>query len=271
VTRHRLPSGQDSLRGTLIPSIGVDGAGTVYLVWDDCRFRASCSGNDLVVSSSAAPGAWTAPRQIALGEDGNFLLPGLAVDGAHLALAYYRLGPDDCSGADCRLTAGLASSADNGRTWRTADVGQPMALDWLAPTRLGKMVGDYMAAVLLPGRAVGIFSLASRPQGAGLGEAIAAAAMPIVEPPRNVRLPLVAGSADPGHDVTCQAGTWSGKPTRYAYRWLRGGRPIAGAVGRSYRVRARDVGSGVACRVVATSAAGSGTATSRGVRVRPFG
>lgn len=44
-------------------------------------------------------------------------------------------------------------------------MGDPMRLDWLAPTSVRRMVGDYVAAVFVPGRALGIFSLALPPQG----------------------------------------------------------------------------------------------------------
>src|SRR5262249_20183148 len=35
------------------PTAAVDGAGTVYAVWEDCRFRSGCSSNDLIMATSA--------------------------------------------------------------------------------------------------------------------------------------------------------------------------------------------------------------------------
>jgi len=48
------------IRSGPLPSAAVDGAGTVYVVWEDCRFRAKCSTNDLVFSTSTE--AFTGPR-----------------------------------------------------------------------------------------------------------------------------------------------------------------------------------------------------------------
>jgi len=41
------------IRSGPLPSAAVDGAGTVWVVWEDCRFRAQCATNDLVYSTSA--------------------------------------------------------------------------------------------------------------------------------------------------------------------------------------------------------------------------
>ncbi len=41
-----------SLREGPLPSAEIDGAGTVYVAWSDCRFRRSCKTNDLVISHS---------------------------------------------------------------------------------------------------------------------------------------------------------------------------------------------------------------------------
>src|SRR4051812_7812733 len=40
------------LREGPLPSAEIDGAGTVYVAWTDCRFRRSCKANDIVVSHS---------------------------------------------------------------------------------------------------------------------------------------------------------------------------------------------------------------------------
>jgi hypothetical protein len=55
-----------------------------------------------------------------------------------------------------------------------------------------------------------------------------------------------------------------------AYRWLRGGKPIAGASKRTYKVRKADRGKKVACRVSASASDGSKTLvrTSRAIRVK---
>jgi hypothetical protein len=46
----RIQAHQDAggIRSGPLPSAAVDGAGNVWVVWEDCRFRTSCSTNDLV-------------------------------------------------------------------------------------------------------------------------------------------------------------------------------------------------------------------------------
>jgi len=41
-----------SLREGPLPSVEVDGAGTVYVAWSDCRFRSRCRQNDIVITHS---------------------------------------------------------------------------------------------------------------------------------------------------------------------------------------------------------------------------
>jgi hypothetical protein len=267
------------LRGSPIPTVAADDAGSVYAAWYDCRFRRGCTGNDIVLTRSRGPRRWTPPQRVPLpapSSSTDFLLPALAVapgtEGttAHLALAYYTLSSSDCTGPSCRLAAELATSVSGGRTWRARSVGDSMALDWLAPTSIGRMVGDYVAAVFVPGQAVGVFSLAGPLQAGRFDQAIAAASAPAVDPPRNIRAPAVAGWPRVGRTLVCRRGSWTGPPPiRYAYRWLRGGRGIPGSNTPRYRVRSRDTGTRLACRVRATNSGGATQATSPPVRVVP--
>ncbi len=48
--RHHTVAG--NLREGPLPSAEIDGAGTVYVAWSDCRFRHSCKANDIVISHS---------------------------------------------------------------------------------------------------------------------------------------------------------------------------------------------------------------------------
>jgi hypothetical protein len=268
----------ERLRAPNIPSVAVDAAGTVYAAWSDCRFRPGCTANDIVLARSPAPGVWTEPERIPLEPligAKDFLLPAIAVQpetrgaGAHLALAHYSLSTHDCTGAGCQLSAGFATSLDAGRSWRPEAVGNPMQLDWLAPTNIGRMVGDYVAAVFVPGRAVGIFSLGAPGQGGTFDEAVYDASARLPLPPRNTLQPRVVGQARLARTLTCRPGAWSGTPPiAFAYRWLRGGRLIPGAAAAAFRPTRREAGALLACSVRATNPAGSAKATSRAVRVR---
>src|SRR4029079_6019924 len=83
--RHHTVAG--GLREGPLPSAEIDGAGTVYVAWTDCRFIRACQANDIVYSKStnATGTAWTAVTRIPL--DGtnsgiDHFIPGLAVNKA---------------------------------------------------------------------------------------------------------------------------------------------------------------------------------------------
>jgi Protein of unknown function (DUF3616) len=65
-----------------------------------------------------------------------------------------------------------------------------------------------------------------------------------------VSAPTINGLARPDHVVRVNAGAW---PTgvQLSYRWLRDGRPIAGATAASYRVSGSDAGHGLSAQVFA--------------------
>jgi hypothetical protein len=86
--------------------------------------------------------------------------------------------------------------------------------------------------------------------------------------PVNTVAPAVTGTAAVGQVLTCSQGTWTGTPTpTYAYQWLRGGSNISGATSSTYTVISGDSGTTLSCRVTATNAAGSASATSNGVAI----
>ena len=144
-----------NLRTSALPSAEVAGDGRVYVVWQDCRFRTSCSANDIVMSTSTDGNAWTAVTRIPIdpADSGvDHFIPGIAVDkatsgsAAHLALGYYYYPVSNCNVSTCQLTVGFVSSLDGGATWTTPTrVAGPMNLSWIANTDQGKMVGDYMS------------------------------------------------------------------------------------------------------------------------------
>jgi hypothetical protein len=85
------------LRTSPLPTAEIDGAGNVYVAWEDCRFRAKCSSNDIVFSTSSNGTSWSAVKRVpidAVTSGADHFIPGLAVDktttgsGAHLALTY---------------------------------------------------------------------------------------------------------------------------------------------------------------------------------------
>jgi hypothetical protein len=166
------------LRAPPIPTVAVDRTGTVYAAWYDCRFRSACAGNDIVLSRSSRPGAWSKPVRIPLGPTGrktDFVLPALAVDPrfkVRLALAFYALTSPDCSAPSCRLVAGMATSVTGGNRWRRVWTSSPMRLGWLADTSQGRMAGDYFGMTFSGGRALAVVTIARPPQGGRFDEAL---------------------------------------------------------------------------------------------------
>jgi hypothetical protein len=178
VRRH--PFRREFLRVFPLPSADADAAGTVYAVWFDCRFRPSCRADDAVLVRSTSAGGWTRPRRIPLvprTSRTDVVLPSLGVDPAgrgRLALTYYTLAPAGCGPAACRLYAWLATSRTGGTRWsvpRRLDA-TPMRLSWLAATSSGRMVGDYFGSTYAGGRAIAVASVAGRPRGGRLNQAI---------------------------------------------------------------------------------------------------
>lgn len=86
--------------------------------------------------------------------------------------------------------------------------------------------------------------------------------------PRNTELPTISGTPAVGQTVTATPGTWSGKPTSFAYQWQRcdaAGAACAGipaATGQTYVVAETDFGSTLRVAVTARNAVGGAVATS---------
>ena len=169
-----------SLRTEALPSATVDGAGNVYVVWQDCSFRAGCNENDIVMSVSSDGVHWTQASRIpidATTSSVDHFIPGIGADPAtagshaHLGLTYYFYPQTNCS--SCVLRIGYINSPNGGRSWRLPTVltGQ-FKVTWLPSTSLGYMVGDYQATSYAAGVAHGLFAIASAPSGGVFNEAM---------------------------------------------------------------------------------------------------
>jgi hypothetical protein len=142
------------LRTSPLPSAEIAGDGTVYVAWEDCRFRAKCSANDIVFSKSSNGIEWSDPARVPIDDTDSGMdhfIPGLAVEpatsgvSAHLALTYYFYPDADCND-DCDLTVGYISSPDGGDHWGDPiQLAGPMSLADIALTSQGPMVGDYIS------------------------------------------------------------------------------------------------------------------------------
>jgi hypothetical protein len=85
--------------------------------------------------------------------------------------------------------------------------------------------------------------------------------------PSNTALPVASGTGTVGQVLSVTNGTWTNSPTGYTYQWLRAGANIAAATAATYTLVAADSTNNVSCRVTATNAAGSASATSNSIAV----
>lgn len=160
-----------NLRAGALPSAEVDAAGTVYVVWADCRFRAGCASNDIVLSTSTNGKTWSAVSRVPtdpVTSTVDHFIPGIAADPAtagHLALTFYFYPVSNCNVSTCKLGVAFVSSHDGGKTWINGKIlGQGMNNTWLANTSGGYMVGDYISTSFVNGKAYGVFAGALPPQ-----------------------------------------------------------------------------------------------------------
>ena len=161
------------IRSGPLPSAAVDGAGTIWNVWEDCRFRSGCLTNDLVYSTSADGVTWSAVTRIPIDDTSSTVdhfIPGIGIDpgtsgaSAHVALHYYYYPKSSCSEATCQLFVGDISSANGGSPWNTPTTltVAPMPLSWLPNSQNGLMVGDYIATAFVNGVPHGVFAVAQK-------------------------------------------------------------------------------------------------------------
>ncbi|MEU5400738.1 hypothetical protein ABZ348_15770 [Streptomyces sp. NPDC005963] len=82
--------------------------------------------------------------------------------------------------------------------------------------------------------------------------------------PKADKAPRITGTADVGRTLKAKRGTWSPKPTSYAYQWYADGRAIAGATGSSLTLKPAQGGKRITVKVTAhRTGHHSGSATSR--------
>jgi len=169
------------MRALPLVAAQMDAAGTVYVVWADCRFRSGCSSNDIVMSTSSDGTTWTAPARIPIDpvtSTVDHFTPGLAVEpgtagsAAHLALTFYYFPKANCTSA-CNLSVGFIPSKNGGATWGMGKtLTQGINPSWLPSTTSGLMVGDFMTAGFPAGKVHGVFASAQAPVGSTFNEAM---------------------------------------------------------------------------------------------------
>jgi hypothetical protein len=170
------------IRNPNLPSAAIDGAGNVFVVWSDCRFRTGCPENDIVMSSSADGKTWSKVARIPIDPTTSTVdhfIAGIGADpatsgsSAHLTIVYYYYPTAKCTSSTCSLDVGFVTSTDGGATWTAGKkLAGPMKLAWLPNSDNGPMVADYIGVSYVNGNPFGVFPVAQAPTGKTLAEAM---------------------------------------------------------------------------------------------------
>ena len=174
--------GPDGLRNPNLPSASIDGGGKVYVVWSDCRFRTSCSSNDIVMSTSTNGTTWSKVSRIpidAVTSKVDHFIAGVGADfttsgtHAHVTVVYYYYPNTNCTASTCQLDVGFTTSTNGGATWTAgAQIAGPMKLAWLPVSDNGPMVADYIGVSYVNGNPFGVFAVAQAPTAGTLHESM---------------------------------------------------------------------------------------------------
>jgi hypothetical protein len=163
-----------SMRAPPLPSAEIDGAGRIYVAWHDCRYRAACVANDVLLSNSVDGVTWSPPARVPIGDPRapvDYFVPGLGVDtrlgSRRIAVVLHSLRQfqgclDGCTNG---VDVWLLVSTDGGTTWSRPQrlSAQSMPLEWIAETNLGRMLGDYVSTSWVGRQPIPFFALAGRP------------------------------------------------------------------------------------------------------------
>jgi hypothetical protein len=155
ITSITAASDPGGIRSGPLPSAEIDGAGRVFVTWEDCRFRPGCTTNDLVYVTSSDGVNWSAVQRIPIDpvtSTVDHLIPGIGVDKAtsgataHVSVTYYYFPNVSCTFSTCQLDAGSISSSNGGAMWSApVQFAGPMSLSLLPPTTTGRFLGDYIS------------------------------------------------------------------------------------------------------------------------------
>jgi BNR repeat-like domain len=196
---------EGDLRTSPLPTAEIAADGTVFVAWEDCRYRKSCSSNDIVFSRASDGVTWTTAARVPIDpvtSGADHFIPGVAVDpttsgnDADLALTYYFYPDATCTGG-CQLKAAYISSPNGGATWGDPiELTNAMSLADIAQTSQGPMVGDYISTSISGGGATTVVAFGSRHTGNTFDEAMYAptSPLPIASPAEATRPSSTAGA-----------------------------------------------------------------------------
>jgi hypothetical protein len=156
-----------NLRAPELPSGAVDPqTGTLYIAWQDARFRHS--QNDIVVSASADGGkTWSSPVRATTDPvtDGfDHFTPGIFAVSGKLVVSY-SVQKESPSPSGIVYT-GVSISLDGGRAWTAPTrINHNLSYVQYAANAEGRFLGDYQAVVATATEVHPIFIIANKPTG----------------------------------------------------------------------------------------------------------
>lgn len=199
-----------NIRSGPLPSAEISGDGKIYVVWEDCRFRAGCPAagtpNDLVYVTSTNGSTWSAVQRIPIDpvtSTVDHFIPGVGVDRAtsgasiRVGVTYYFYPNTNCTLATCQLAVGYISSANGGSSWSApTQLAGSMTMSWIPDTSQGRMVGDYISTSFgSDGLAHPVFTVANAPTAGGTNCATATPNCDQAGYSPTTGLPAAAGTA----------------------------------------------------------------------------
>ncbi len=145
--------------GEVVPSSAADGAGRLWVAWQDARFSGRVRDGIALASSEDGGVTWSVPVQVNRAPLVQAFRPAVAASGATLAVTYYDLRFDVEGDAERTwVTVWRATTGDGGATWDELPEGGPFDLRSV-PDAGGWFVGDYTGLVARGAGFAALFSM----------------------------------------------------------------------------------------------------------------
>jgi hypothetical protein len=159
------------VRASQLMAADADTSGRVVAVWAECGLRATCDGNDVVLTESRDGVHWSPRRRLPTQAKATAFMPTVAIDprSGRIGVLYY--AATGCN-KRCRVDAWLLESPD-ARSW-TQPVrlsAQSMELPWIARSSQGAMLADYVSLSYVRGKPLAVLTLAQEPVAGRLRQA----------------------------------------------------------------------------------------------------
>ncbi|GAC1420255.1 MAG: hypothetical protein NVSMB57_14340 [Actinomycetota bacterium] len=139
----------ESVRADSFPSIASDGAGNLYVVWNEARIGTT-SGVDVYFSKSSNGTTWSSPRRVNTVGTNDQFFPFVAVDSNDVVWVSFSDRRDDPKNITYRQY--VAHSHDGGTTWEDLPVADTASDPRAVRFTGGQMfIGDYNTMDVIPG------------------------------------------------------------------------------------------------------------------------